>query len=83
MAKLIGEFLSGLVEDNDKLQAYLSHPEKALKDSGLTESQQRLLIAGDAKAIRAEIKKEYGKGRVVFLPLALQHIMAPPPPDET
>src|SRR5437899_1041057 len=52
--KLIGEFLTELAEDVDKLRTYLEDRDDLLGESGLSDEQQEVLRSNDLKRIRDE-----------------------------
>jgi hypothetical protein len=64
--KLIGEFLSELADDPDKLQAYLENPEQVMQEAGLTEEQRETLLSNDLNRIKDAIREEYGKAEVLL-----------------
>jgi hypothetical protein len=63
---LIGEFLSELADDPDKLQAYLENPEQVMQEAGLTEEQRETLLSNDLNRIKGAIREEYGKAEVLL-----------------
>jgi hypothetical protein len=72
---LIGEFLSEL-EDPEKLKAYLSDPEKGLRESGLSDDKQAVLRSNNPATIRAELQKEYADAKVIAFMVILAPIIA-------
>ena len=69
---LIGEFLSEL-EDPEKLKAYLSDPEKGLRESGLSDEKQATLRSNNPAKIRTALQDEYKDAKVI----AFMVILAP------
>ena len=76
--KLIGEFLTELAEDVDKLRAYLGEDrDDLLRGSGLSDEQQEILRSNDLKRIRDAIRAEYSGAQILFVPLGLQNLTVP------
>jgi hypothetical protein len=75
--KLIGEFLSELADDQDKLHTYLEQPEVAVEASGLHAEQREIVLSNDPVRIKEAINEEYAQA-----PLAKHHTgpqnIAPP-----
>jgi hypothetical protein len=78
-SKLIGEFLSELADDPDKLQAYLENPEQVMQEAGLTQEQRETLLSNDLNRVKQAIREEYGKAEVLMF---IWVIGAAAPPQE-
>jgi hypothetical protein len=78
--KLIGEFLSEL-ENPEKLKAYLTDPEKGLRESGLSDEQQATLRSNDLAKIRAALQAEYKDAKVIAFMVILAPTIAAPTKD--
>jgi hypothetical protein len=80
--KLIGEFLTELVEDQELYQRYLSDPDEAMTEGGLNDEQRETLLSNDLKRIRNAIRVEYESANVLLFPV-MQNIVSPPLVDAT
>ncbi len=80
--KLIGEFLTELVESQELLERYLLNPEEAMAEAGLNGEQRETLLSNDLKRIRNAIRAEYESANVLLFPL-MQNLVAPPLVDST
>ncbi len=67
--KLIGEFLIELSEDKRGFSNYLENPESVLAESGLTKSQQKLLLSNNLARIRDAVRDEYKTAKVILFPM--------------
>jgi hypothetical protein len=80
--KLIGEFLTELVESQELFERYLSNPEETMAEAGLNGEQRETLLSNDLKRIRNAIRVEYESANVLLFPV-MQNLVAPPLVDST
>ena len=66
MAKKISDFLEELAKGSQLELDFDQRPRKAMKDFGLDEDQQMLILGGTTKQLRAALKSETGKDVLVF-----------------
>jgi hypothetical protein len=73
VAKLIGEFLLDL-EKHHHFKDFQKDPKKVLKESGLSEEQQEILLSNDLHRIREAIHHEYREAKVIVVPLMMMNV---------
>jgi hypothetical protein len=67
-AKKIGDFLIDLGEDEALQRAYERNARKGMKDYGLDNNQQEILMRQDLQQVRASLQQE-NPGKEVFVAL--------------
>jgi hypothetical protein len=70
----VGEFLIRLGDDPDLLARYKQDPYPVMDEAGLSPEQQDLIMSGDVRRIREDLRREYPDAEVFLLP-AWNHII--------
>jgi hypothetical protein len=80
----IGQFLTELSDDPDRLEAYFEDPAAVVLDSGLSEEDQKLILSGDMNRIGTALSEEFPdedflerKPVKAFIPWPLWPILRP------
>jgi hypothetical protein len=58
--RTIGMFLVNLSRDPDRLERYFEDAESVVRESGLPEEKQEILLSGDTRRLIEELENEYG-----------------------
>jgi hypothetical protein len=73
----VAEFLLALARDSELLLRFVEEPERVVKESGLGETQRKLLLSGNLRELRVKITAEIEiDGEMV----AFHTVYKPPPP---
>jgi hypothetical protein len=73
----VAEFLLALARDSELLLRFTEEPERVVKESGLGETQRKLLLSGNLRDLRVKVIAEIEiDGEMV----AFHTVYKPPPP---
>ena len=81
----LAEFMLKLACDSDLLARFWERPDDFLDDCELTDRQKQLLLAGDLRELRVEIKAEFeidGEVCAIITIYTIPTIYTSPPPDK-
>jgi hypothetical protein len=67
MSTSLGEFLVGLGENFDTLQAFLENPERTMAEAGLSAEDRDLVLKGDVEQLQRTIQEQLGDSPIAFI----------------